>query len=721
MRGMRLGRALLASLATCAAALPAYAQTRAALPLLTDISAIRALSQDEAARGYPVRIRGTVTHFDELQGNGLIIYDGEFGQFVEPPRREDGPIWKTIRSGDVLEIDGYTIRGGFAPNVQPDALRRIGHRDLPPPKSVPYLALLSGRHDCDYVEIEGVVQRAWASSSPNNHAMFAEVAFEDGVVRASFWKYYVDDLDRFVDARVRLRGNVGAIFGPTEQLRGVSLFAGRTADIQVLAPPPNPFALPIRPVRSISNYPARREINRRVHVRGVVTAAVPGHPVEAKDFSTGFIFVYMRNALYVKDSTGGVRIETEQAVDAKPGDVIEAAGFPAVTPGRPTLRNAVFRTVGSGREPAPVAIGADSALSADYDAELVRLDAQVLGALATPTERVVMMKTTTGDNAFAAGLDRGRDADRLDDLRPGTVVRVTGVYSYQSGPPPTFRLFLRSQGDIAVVRDAPWWTLRHTIVMLVMLAFTSVAVWIWVKSFATRKRREYQAVLTERNRVARELHDTLEQGLTGIALQLEAVAGTIQSSPDMAQRSLDVARQMLRYSLEETRRSVMDLRSQALEARDLAGALAGLARQMTMGTTTIVDVKVEGQPRSLDAAQEHHLLRIGLEALTNSLKHAAATRVTITLGFRPDETILVAEDNGRGLPSVPDDVREMSQSHFGLLGIRERVTKIGGVLDIRSSAGEGTRLEVRVPLCAAERSLVFSPDAVGGSAVVTNG
>lgn len=715
-----LGRALLAWCAMSAAACPAAAQSGAPLPLLMEISAIRALSQDEAARAYPVRIHGVVTHFDELRGNGLIIYDGQFGQFIEPPRPDRAPIWKTIRSGDVLEIEGYTIRGGFAPNVEPETVRRSGHRDLPAPKTLPYLALLTGRHDCEYVELEGVVQRAWASSGPNNHAMFAEVAFEDGVVRASFWKYYAADLDRFIDARVRLRGNVGAIFGSSEQLRGVSLFAGRAADVEVLDAPPNPFTLPVRPIRSISNYPGRSEINRRVHVRGVVTANVPGRPIELKDFSTGFIFVYMRNAVYLKDATGGVRIETEQSVDSKPGDVIEAAGFPTVTPGRPTLRNAVFRTIGSAQEPAPLTIAADNALSADYDAELVRLDAQVLGTLATPNERVVMLKTNTGESAFAAGLDRARDPDRLDDLRPGSLVRAVGVYSYQAGPPPTFRLFLRSASDIALVREAPWWTLRHTIVMLVMLGFTTVAAWIWVKSFATRKRREYLAVLTERNRVARELHDTLEQGLTGISLQLEAVAGTIQSSPETAQRSLDVARQMLRYSLEETRRSVMDLRSQALEARDLAGALAGLARQMTIGTPTVADVRIDGQPRRLDAAQEHHLLRIGLEALTNALKHAAATRISITLAFLTDETVLIVEDDGSGLPAGPD-AEEISQSHFGLLGIRERVNKVGGVLDITSRPGHGTRLQVQVPLRAAERRPVFSPDAVGDSAVVING
>jgi signal transduction histidine kinase len=218
-----------------------------------------------------------------------------------------------------------------------------------------------------------------------------------------------------------------------------------------------------------------------------------------------------------------------------------------------------------------------------------------------------------------------------------------------------------------------------------------------MRTQARRKSREYQAVLTERIRFARELHDTLEQGMAGISLQLEAVAGSLQTSPDTARRALDVARQMLRYSLEETRRSVLDLRSQALENRDLVGALTDLARQMTAGGRTSAHVRVNGMPRRLDAAQEHHLLRIGLEALTNALKHAEATRIDIELSFAPDGTALVVHDDGRGLWPRADEARG---EHFGLKGVRERVDKLGGVLDIVSHPGKGTRLAVTIPRSA---------------------
>ena len=106
-----------------------------ALPLLTRIEGIRALSQDDGARGYPVRIRGTVTHFDEILRDTLFVHDGAFGQFVlSPPKPDSVGSWVDLKAGDLVEIEGRTVRGGFAPNVEPsecgssdaDSCRRDG-------------------------------------------------------------------------------------------------------------------------------------------------------------------------------------------------------------------------------------------------------------------------------------------------------------------------------------------------------------------------------------------------------------------------------------------------------------------------------------------------------------------------------------------------------------------------------------------------------------------
>jgi signal transduction histidine kinase len=674
--------------------LPASAQSAdaARLPTLTTIQAIRAISQDAAARAYPVRVRATITHVDELAHVSLIIHDGQFGQFVMPPVTVASvPEWTALKRGDLVDIEGRTERGGFAPNIRPTAVHRVGTAALPQPKQIPFSSMLTGRHDCEYVEIDGIIQRTWLSSDPKMGTLFADVAYEDGVVRAAFWDYTAADRARLIDARVRLRGNIGTLFGSTEQLRGVSLFAGRTGEVGILEPAPDPFVLPTRSISSLYNYSPAGEVNRRIRVRGVVTGYVRGRPVEVRDFTTTAPFRYLRSVVYVNDGTGGARIETEEVHPLHAGSVVDVAGFPAVTPGKPIITNALLKVAGEGPQPAPIRISGTNVLAPDNDATVVRMEGQLLSVLTNPDDRTFVIKV--GETVFNADLD-GTASGSLDQIRAGSLVAVTGVYSYQSGPTPSFRLLLRSPDDLVLLAAAPWWTMRHTGVMFVILSLGAWGVVVWARANGRRKRQEYQAVLTERTRVGRELHDTLEQGLSGIALQLEAVSATLQTSPSRAQQSLDVARQMLRYSLEETRRSVLDLRSQALESRDLAGALAELARQMTLGTHASANVRVEGTPARLDASHEHHLLRIGLEAVTNALKHSGARRIDIVLRFQDSGLTIAVQDDGCGMG---EGAQDLPSHHFGLQGIRERVDKLGGVLSIESTPGGGTCVTVAVP------------------------
>ena len=148
----------------------------------------------------------------------------------------------------------------------------------------------------------------------------------------------------------------------------------------------------------------------------------------------------------------------------------------------------------------------------------------------------------------------------------------------------------------------------------------------------------------------------------------------------------------------------MDLRSEALETRGLAGALTMVAHQMTVAGSPDIDVRIEGTARRLDAAHEHHLLRIGLEALTNALKHAGATRVDIVLRFNADAIELRVSDDGRG---IGDASIGTAGAHFGLQGIRERVDKLGGTVTLHSDPGQGTLLSVTVPTESPSRSVAF--------------
>jgi hypothetical protein len=175
---------------------------------LTAIAAIRALTPQVANQGHRVVIRGTITYINEREPAGIIVHDGRVAVFVHygraylraHPRIE-------LHPGDVIEVQGVTTGEGFAPAVEPDAVRRVGHSELPPAKRVSYATLVSGVFDCEYIEAVGVGQRAWVSES--GKTLFVDIAVEGGQVRAWFWDFSPQDLTRFIDARIRLRGSAG--------------------------------------------------------------------------------------------------------------------------------------------------------------------------------------------------------------------------------------------------------------------------------------------------------------------------------------------------------------------------------------------------------------------------------------------------------------------------------------------------------------------------------
>src|SRR5271163_16988 len=201
------------------------------------------------------------------------------------------------------------------------------------------------------------------------------------------------------------------------------------------------------------------------------------------------------------------------------------------------------------------------------------------------------------------------------------------------------------------------------------------------------------AIVEERNRVARDIHDTLAQGFTGVIAQLEAARGAM-SRKKMVRVSdhLERAGEMARESLHEARRSVQALRPLALEDKLLTAALRDLMKRMTMGMTMKAKLTVKGKPRKLPPEWENNLLRIGQEVLTNAMRHAGATRFDAVLLFSPRDLRVSFQDNGRGFDP------EKTTGGFGIQGIRERVQKMGGQFSIETKEGKGMLSSIAIPL-----------------------
>jgi signal transduction histidine kinase len=197
------------------------------------------------------------------------------------------------------------------------------------------------------------------------------------------------------------------------------------------------------------------------------------------------------------------------------------------------------------------------------------------------------------------------------------------------------------------------------------------------------------AVMAERNRMARDIHDTLAQGFTGVIMQLEAAKGaTAQGNLAEVTNRIERASELARLSLGEARRSVRALRPRSLREGKLSVALDNLLKRMTDGTELNAEFRAEGDERAISAEYEEGLLRITQESLTNVVKHASARNFKATLNVSGNKIQLQLVDDGRGFD--PQNEHE----GFGLIGMKERVDRMGGEFIIRSKPGVGTEILV---------------------------
>lgn len=216
---------------------------------------------------------------------------------------------------------------------------------------------------------------------------------------------------------------------------------------------------------------------------------------------------------------------------------------------------------------------------------------------------------------------------------------------------------------------------------------------IWLaRDITDHKRAEEASILQERNRMAREIHDTLAQAFTGILIQVGAATQVLADDLEATQAHLEMMEELARTGLAEARRSVAALRPQLLEHGSLHSALYRLVTQMRAANDTALIYEIKGTAYPMLAEVENNLLRIGQEALTNAIKYAHACEIRVELVYENAQCILRVKDDGRGfgVGSIPFG------GGFGLLGMSERAEHIGAQLTIQSQPGQGTEIVVIV-------------------------
>jgi signal transduction histidine kinase/ligand-binding sensor domain-containing protein len=236
---------------------------------------------------------------------------------------------------------------------------------------------------------------------------------------------------------------------------------------------------------------------------------------------------------------------------------------------------------------------------------------------------------------------------------------------------------------------------RRAWFLLLVLSLLAAIVVLLYRLRVRRLRSQFDAVLAERNRMAREIHDTLAQSFVGVSVQLELTAQLLtQSQIAAAHQQIDRTRTYVREGLAEARRSIWDLR--AITAQDTLPTRLTRLVERTDTTQLHIDLTIGGTYRPLTPSIESEVLRIAQEALTNVARHAKATHVTADLRYHANRLVLVISDNGRGFETADDSLP--AKGHFGLQGMRERAEQINAQLNVKSSPGQGVSITLDVPI-----------------------
>jgi signal transduction histidine kinase len=670
---------LLPSLVLAVAARRAAAGETPELPTLTTVRQIREVTPEQAAKRYPAHLRGVVTFCEATYDWGMFIHDATGGIFVKL-----GEGTNNFKAGDEVEIEGRSGPGDFVPVVLAERIQVLGRAALPDPDRVTYEQVASGTEDSQWVELRGVVRSIVPSVREH---MLIDLLSDGQRLSALVTRCDAAEAEKLIAATVRVRGVCRTSFNNRRQIRAPFLSVTSSDDITVETPAAGRTVEV--PLSKLFQFKSEGYYGRRVRVQGVVT--------EQK-----------ASSLFIQEKGEGLTVKTHQTNLFIPGDVVAVTGFPAVGQYVPVLEDAVVQRLGHGAPPQPINATINQVMSDDYDGGLVRLRGRLMNRAQRGDEQVLVLEAE--NVILSARLDTANWTPRFNDLQIGSELELTGVCLPQpmenwnpsiSTHPESFQLLLRSADDVEVMRNPPWWTLSRLLWMLGIMTVILLAGFAWVFVLNRRVRHQTaiiqqklqrEAVLEERTRIAREFHDTLEQELVAITIQLETVADQFDTAPGVARQMLQLARTMSRRSLFEARRSVWDLRSHLLENSNLGAALREVTKLMSVSSLVPIAAETSGVPRKLAAPVENNLLRIAQEALGNALKHAQAGRITVHLAYDPGKVCLRVQDDGVGFDTNNRAV--IYGGHFGLLDMSERAEKMGGRFSMFSVPGQGTEILV---------------------------
>jgi signal transduction histidine kinase len=627
--------------------------------------------------------QGVVTWVDGGAIPGFYIQDSSGGLQVA---LENGPGPKVAER---VRVSGMLSRGDFAPVIRHAEYQSLGPGVMPGEMRASGGGLLNGSFNGERVETDG-----WIRSAEMIDATTLVGILDAGASRISFRVNNVKNQnpEKLIAAKAWVHGVASPIRsrGTIRQLVEVQLLANGEGDFYTdQRETISPWTLAPTPLRKAFQYHPGQTRGERLHVRGKVVMVADG-------------------IAWLHDGEAGLAMRGTAAMRLRRGDVVEAVGFRDLEDFLPVLSDVMIHP-DNGAEilPRPKTIEAATLREGLHHGDFVTVVGQLLDRIDTPlegAERRVVLALQTDSGVFTAELE-APGAGLLGELEMGSLLRVTGVCSVQTdmtGESTGFKMLLPDAAAVSVVEAAPYFTPKRLLILLSITLGILLAAALWAFFLSRRnlrlraEMREKVAVSSERSRLARDLHDTLEQGLTAIHLQLHGIGPSLDEASRETQKRLGAARQLVQQCHSEIRSSIWNLRSQALEHFDLGEALQRAAQSLFLGSQTRIEMNHKKGERKIPHLISDNLLRIGQEAITNAVKHAEASLVRIELINTDQLVSLSVGDDGLGFS--PTSAPDGATGHFGLTGMRERTERIGGRFSLTSQPGGGTTIRVVVPL-----------------------
>lgn len=646
-----------------------------AIEPLRSLAEIRGLTEEAAGRALPVRIEAVVIYANSNL-NELIVNDGTASCYTGVNVTAVHPVNRP-KAGDRVLLEGVTHYFGFFPVFRTQSWKIIGRGEIPEPYPISADEIYLPQFDTGWVEVPAVV--TGVETGGIAYTLVVEV----------FGQTFKADVPNCPDAAeraaslmqrpVRLRAVLGTVFNPHGQLTSRHFLVPSFDDIRPTAPAADTTKVPLLTVLDLLK--ANCSPADLVSLEGVVTQ------MDAKGF-------------YLRDGKGSAFVQAVTTERLTPGTCVKVEGYGAIAPFRPLLRATRVTQISKGPRPEPLVMDFHSKNVTLLQMEYVTVVADVV-AIRNIQDETILQCQADG-TLFEAILPHGSLPH--PSYISGDRLRLTGICELTTTHPIPraewvngFRIRLANQEAVTLLSRGPWWTparLYTALGVMTAAALFGAFGTLFFRRVVNRQasmigeKLGHEAVSNERERMARDLHDTLEQQLTGVAMQLESLVKSPHPKAPAVTERLAMATRMLQHSREEARRSVWDLRNRVLENHGFAAAIESLAASAAIDGGPNVTTRINGPHAQLPASHTYPLLRIAQESLGNALKHAQASQILIALDMDAAQFRLSISDNGVGFD--PNLRNATGPPHFGLIGMRERAAKIGASLDIVSRPGSTT-------------------------------